>query len=140
MCLGELEELQETSIQVKASDSANKSSNKGPVNGFKWVATLHPESEKQDNTKETQSNQQIDWQNQSNNHQKQSSSDQDQQRQVLDEPGMLSASVGTANQTTTGQYTLGWQYAQSAKIPTNKGKQRQLDKPRTSNKPTKTTI
>jgi len=54
--LGELEELQETSVQVKVSNSANKSSNKGPVNGFERVATLHPESEKQDDTQETQTN------------------------------------------------------------------------------------
>jgi len=37
---------------VKVRDSANKSSNKGPVNGFKRVATLHPEPEKQDSTQE----------------------------------------------------------------------------------------
>jgi len=49
--LGELDELQETSVQVEVRDSANKSSNKGPVNGFERVVTLHPESDKQEDTR-----------------------------------------------------------------------------------------
>jgi len=41
---------------VEVRDGANKFSNKGPVNGFEQVATLHPELEKQDNTQVTQIN------------------------------------------------------------------------------------
>jgi len=67
--LGELEELQETSVWVEVRDSVNKFPNKGPVNGFKRVATLHPESEKQDDTKGIQMNQQTDQLNQRNNQQ-----------------------------------------------------------------------
>jgi len=56
--LGELEELQETSVWVKVRrNSANKSSNKGPVNGLKKVATLHPEPEKQDSPQANSDNQ-----------------------------------------------------------------------------------
>jgi len=58
--LGELEELQETSVWAEIRDSANKSSNKGPVNGIERVATLHPESEKQVDTEETQTNGETD--------------------------------------------------------------------------------
>jgi len=46
-CLGELEELQGTSVWGMVRESTNKFPNKGSVNGFKRVATLHPESEKQ---------------------------------------------------------------------------------------------
>jgi len=42
------------------------SSNKGPVNGFERVATLHPELEKQDDTKETRTNGETYQQNQTN--------------------------------------------------------------------------
>jgi len=37
------------------------------LNGLKRVAILHPESEKQDDTKETQAIQQMKYLNQSNN-------------------------------------------------------------------------
>jgi len=107
--LGELDELQETKVQVEVRDSANsKSSNKGPVNGFKRVATL--QSEKLDDTRKEpkQTNNETTRMNQSNNQPKWTFQQPKQQEQVPSQPEMPNASMGTANQTTTGQNSLGW--------------------------------
>ncbi len=98
--------------------------------GFKRVATLHPESEKQDDTQGIQTNN-IEWDNQTKPEVNQKSI-KDQLNNWINLPApnptkqgpkqlrMPNVSVGTASQTITSQKSLGWYVSNQVLFPVNK--------------------